>query len=191
MCNRYGYNSPHHRLREIFEQQGLPFRWPEAAPNLAPLEAINPTDPAPVIRPFEDPVAGDGVRLDQLRWGFPPPRPKAGPIINFRSENRRFSHGRCLVPATHFFEFTGTKYPKTRWRCTVAGEEVFCFAGLVRDDRFTVLTCEPGPEVAALHDRQVVIIEPADWKEWLAAAAPRPGLLQPLAAGRIQIAQEA
>ena len=90
MCNKYGYNAPHHRLREIFAQQDLPFRWPEAAPNLAPLEEINPTDPAPVIRPYED-----GVRLDQMRWGFPPPRPKAGPVINFRSENRRFTHGRC------------------------------------------------------------------------------------------------
>jgi putative SOS response-associated peptidase YedK len=189
MCNRYGYNSPHHRLREIFAQQHLAFRWPEAAPNLAPLEEIRPTDPAPVIRPYNDAVAGDGVRLDQLRWGFAPPRPKAGPIINFRSENRRFIHGRCLVPATHFFEFTGTKYPKTKWRCQVAGEEVFCFAGLVRDDRFTLLTCEPGPEIAALHDRQVVIVEPADWKEWLTAEIPRPELLRPLPAGRIETTQ--
>ena len=115
------------------------------------------------------------MRLDQLRWGFPPPKPKAGPVINFRSENRRFTHGRCLVPATHFFEFTGTKYPKTKWRCTVAGEEVFCIAGLVRDDRFTLLTCEPGPDIAPLHDRQVVILEPADWKEWLTSETPTPG----------------
>jgi putative SOS response-associated peptidase YedK len=67
MCNRYGYNSPHHRLVELFGELNMTFRWPEAAPNLAPLEEIRPTDPAPVIRPFED-----GVRLDQLRWGFPP-----------------------------------------------------------------------------------------------------------------------
>jgi putative SOS response-associated peptidase YedK len=80
MCNRYGYNSPHHRLVEIFGGLGLPFRWPEAAPNLAPLEEIRPTDPAPVISAFRD-----GVRLDQLRWGFEPPRPKGAPVINFRS----------------------------------------------------------------------------------------------------------
>ena len=138
MCNRYGYNAPHHRLREIFGELNLPFRWPEAAPNLAPLEEIRPTDPAPVIRPYED-----GVRLDQLRWGFAPPKPKAGPVINFRSENRRF----------------------------------------------TLLTCDPGPEIAALHDRQVVILEPADWKEWLTADVPRPELLRPLPAGRIAVAQ--
>ncbi|HEY2706586.1 MAG TPA: SOS response-associated peptidase family protein, partial [Caulobacteraceae bacterium] len=162
----------------------MPFRWPEAAPNLAPLEEIRPTDPAPVIRPFED-----GVRLDQLRWGFPPGRPKAGPVINFRSENRRFTQGRCLVPATHFFEFTGTKYPKTKWRCTVAGEELFCLAGLVRDDRFTLLTCDPGPEIAALHDRQVVIIERADWNAWLTAEEPPSELLRALPEGRIETVQ--
>ena len=53
MCNRYGYNSPLHRLVEIFEQLDLPFHWPEARPNLAPVEEINPTDPAPVVRAHE------------------------------------------------------------------------------------------------------------------------------------------
>jgi putative SOS response-associated peptidase YedK len=184
MCNRYGYNAPHHRLREIFGQMQLPFRWPEAAPNLAPLEEIHPTDPAPVIRAFED-----GVRLDQLRWGFPPPRPKAGPVINFRSEGRRFTHGRCLVPATHFFEFTGVKYPKTKWRCTVRGEELFCFAGLVRDDRFTLLTCEPNPEIAVLHDRQVVVIAASNWPIWLGATDDVSWLLRPLPAGSFAVEQ--
>jgi len=182
MCNRYGYNAPHHRLREIFAQRQLPFRWPEAAPNLAPLEEIRPTDLAPVVRAFRD-----GVQLDQLHWGFPPPRPKAGPVINFRSEGRRFTHGRCLVPATHFFEFTGTKYPKTKWRCTVAGEELFCFAGLVRDDCFTLLTCEPNPEIAALHDRQVVVISAASWSTWLGDKDDVSALLQPLPAGSFAV----
>src|SRR5689334_15253105 len=65
MCNRYGYNSPHHRLVELFADVDLPFRWPEASPNLPALEEIRPTDPAPVVQAFED-----GVRLDTLRWGF-------------------------------------------------------------------------------------------------------------------------
>jgi hypothetical protein len=55
----------------------------------------------------------EGVELVQLRWGFPPPRPKGAPVINFRSEGRRFPKGRCLIPASHFFEFTGTKSPKS------------------------------------------------------------------------------
>jgi putative SOS response-associated peptidase YedK len=183
MCNRYGYLSPLHKLRERFEELEMPIRGAET--NLAPLEEIRPTDPAPVIQAFEG-----GVRLDMLRWGFPPARPKAGPVINFRSENRRFTHGRCLAPATHFFEFTGEKYPKTKWRCTVAGEELFCFAGLVRDDCFTLLTCEPGPDIAPLHDRQVVILRPADWSEWLTSDGEVSHLLKPVPAGTISVVKD-
>jgi hypothetical protein len=40
--------------------------------------------------------------------------------------------GRCLIPASHFFEFTGTKPPKSKGRFTKAGEDWFCFAGLWR-----------------------------------------------------------
>jgi hypothetical protein len=55
-----------------------------------------------------------------------------------------------LVPASHFFEFTGTKSPKSKWKFTKTGEEWFCFAGLWRPmpdgqgDAFTLLTTEPG-----------------------------------------------
>ena len=86
----------------------------------------------------------------QLRWGFPPARPKGAPVINFRSEGRGFPKGRCLIPASHFFEFTGTKPPKSKWKFTKAGENWFCFAGLWRPmpgggDAFTLLTTDPAP----------------------------------------------
>ena len=71
---------------------------------------IWPTDTAPVIRRLEN----GPNEFAELRWGFPPARPKAPPVINFRSEGWRFPVGRCLVPASHFFEFTGTKSPKTK-----------------------------------------------------------------------------
>jgi putative SOS response-associated peptidase YedK len=90
-----------------------------------------------------------GVEMVQLRWGFPPARSKGAPVINFRSEGRRFPKGRCLIPASHFFEFTGTKPSKSKWQFRKAGEEWFCFAGLWRPmpdgagDAFTILTTEP------------------------------------------------
>jgi putative SOS response-associated peptidase YedK len=99
----------------------------------------------------------DGVELVQLRWGFPPRRPKGAPIINFRSEGRRFPVGRCLVPASHFYEFTGAKSPKVKWKFKKADEDWFCFAGLWRPmpdgsgEAFTILTTEPGPDVAPIH----------------------------------------
>src|SRR5258707_8434229 len=102
----------------------------DPAPNLEPREDIWPTDKAPVIRRFEDGTN----EFAELRWGFPPAGPKAGPVINFRSEGRRFPVGRCLVPASHFFEFTGTKSPKTKWKFTNTSGDWFCFAGLLATD---------------------------------------------------------
>src|SRR3954469_3483140 len=73
------------RLLRAFSQTRTPVRWPKAAPNLEPRDDIWPTDMAPVIRQTDD-----GHEFIQLRWGFPPAKPKAPPIINFRSEKRPF-----------------------------------------------------------------------------------------------------
>jgi putative SOS response-associated peptidase YedK len=100
MCNDFSNNIPYSAYLEAFSQ----VRFPRAAPKLEPRDDVWPTDTAPVIRQTDE-----GVAFAQLRWGFPPGRPKGAPVINFRSEKRRFPKGRCLVPASHFFEFTGTK----------------------------------------------------------------------------------
>ncbi len=190
MCNDYGNDIPYSAYLEAFSETRIPVRFPVAAPNLEPRADIWPTDTAPVIR-----QTGDGAEFAQLRWGFPPARPKAAPVINFRSEGRRFPKGRCLVPATHFYEFTGSKSPKSKWKFTKAGDEWFCFAGLWRPmpdgagDAFTLLTTEPGPDVAPIHNRQVVILERADWRAWLQHERPEGELLRPLPAGGLAVEQ--
>src|SRR5258708_4549420 len=147
MCNDYGNHIPYSDYLAAFSQTRIPVRWPKAAPNLEPRDDIWPTDRTPVIRRLEDGTN----EFAELRWGFPPARPKGAPIINFRSEGRHFPAGRCLVPASHFFEFTGAKSPKTKWKFTKTGEDWFCFAGLWRPmpdgagDAFTLLTTGPGP----------------------------------------------
>jgi putative SOS response-associated peptidase YedK len=98
VCNDYGNRIAYSVYIEEFSRIRLPLILPTAAPNLEPRDDIWPTETAPIIRRH-----GDGVELAQLRWGFAPGRPKAGPVINFRSEGRRFPNGRCLVPASHFF----------------------------------------------------------------------------------------
>ncbi len=174
MCNDYGNHIPYSAYLEAFSEIKLPVRFPDAAPNLEPRDDIWPTDTAPVIR-----AMNDGVEFGQIRWGFPPGRPKGAPIINFRSEGRRFPKGRCIIPASHFFEFRGTKSPKSKWRFTKAGEDWFCFAGLWRPatadvpEAFTLLTTAPGPDVAPIHDRQMVVLERADWLAWLELSRPR------------------
>jgi putative SOS response-associated peptidase YedK len=98
------------------------------------------------------------------------------------------------VPASHFFEFTGTKSPKTKWKFTKAGEDWFCFAGLWRlmpqgGEAFTLLTTEPGPDVAPIHKRQMVILERFDWSAWLEWTGNEAELLRALPAGSLNVEQ--
>jgi putative SOS response-associated peptidase YedK len=190
VCNDFGNRVPYDDYLRAFSQTRTPVRWPKAAPNLKPRDDIWPTDIAPVIRQTED-----GHEFTQLRWGFPSARPKGAPVINFRSEGRRFPKGRCLIPASHFFEFTGSKSPKSKWKFTKAGEEWFCFAGLWRPmpdgegDAFTLLTTEPSADVAPIHDRQMVILERSDWLAWLDPTRPEAEVLRPLPAGSLSVEQ--
>jgi putative SOS response-associated peptidase YedK len=180
MCNEYRFKQSLDRIAREFSELKLPLHWAGGAPNLEPRDSIRPTDPAPVIL-----GAPDGAELKQLRWGFVQPgRP---PVINFRSDGRRFPTGRCLIPADGFYEFTGSKYPKSKWLFTPAdGSELFCIAGLVRDDRFTMLTMEPGEDIAPYHDRQIVLLPRAQWADWLGPAAAPPAL-RALPGGSLQV----
>jgi putative SOS response-associated peptidase YedK len=186
MCNDYANHVPWSAYAEAFSDIRLPVVFPKAALNLEPRDDIWPTDVAPIVRRVEG-----GVELARLRWGFPPGRPKAGPVINFRSEGRRLDRGRCLVPASWFYEFRGAKAPKEKWKFTKTGEEWFCFAGLWRPasgggfEAFTLLTTEPGADVAAIHGRQMVVLERADWAAWLDLTKPEGELLRALPEGSL------
>ncbi len=182
MCNEYRFRQPLDRIVEEFSRVRIPVTWAGGAPNLEPRDSIRPTDPARVR------VGADGgAELKQLRWGFAPAA-KGPPVINFRSDNRRFAKGRCLVLADGFYEFTGTKYPKSKWLFTCADDELFCFAGLIRDDRFTLLTTAPGPDVAPYHDRQPVVLPRSQWAAWLAPVEEHP-TPAPTPAGGLRVEQ--
>lgn len=190
MCNDYGNQVAYSEYVEVFSEIKLPLRLPMAPPNLEPRDDIWPTETAAILRRH-----ADGVEMAQLRWGFAPGRPKAPPVINFRSEGRRFPNGRCVIPASHFFEFTGAKAPKSKWRFTKVGEPWFCFAGLWRPasadtpEAFTILTTEPGPDVAPIHNRQVVVLDRARWAAWLDLTLPEAELLRALPTGSLDVEQ--
>lgn len=139
-------------------------------------------------------AAGNGVELVQMRFGFPPPEPRAGPVFNFKSDGRHFKDSRrCLIILSGFFEFTGTRYPKAKHRFSLRGSPVMAVAGLWRDGEdgeppsFTMLTTAPGPDIAPYHDRQVVVLRPDDWTAWLYLTRPEEDLLKPLPAGSLVV----
>jgi putative SOS response-associated peptidase YedK len=196
MCNLFENTVSFADLVRAFGNVGRPVLKPEpgAAPNWPEFEAVRPTDAAPIVRPLGE----DGCETLQLRWGFVSERPKAPPVINFRSEGRRFvngeDRGRCLIPATAFYEYTGNTTPKTRWRFTETGQPWFCLAGLWRrypggEERFTLLTTEPGPDMAPYHNRQVALVPRQAWAGWLGGEAET-DFLKPAPAGTLKVAKD-
>lgn len=145
----------------------------ESDSDLPQADHVRINDMGAVIR-----AEGDAPKLHTMRWSFPPSGPKGGPVFNFRSEGRQFSVGqRCLIPASAFFEFTTPADPKQkrkdRWRFMRKDGQWMAIAGLWRPATgnvpgvFTMLTCEPGPDVAPIHKRRIVVVEPEHWKAWL------------------------
>ena len=186
MCNDYGIDIPFRLFVQAFEAIGAPLDTSGGIPNLEPRDEIWPTERAPVVR-----MGGGGPRLEMLGWGLPPSRPKAPAVINMRAEGRRFERGRCLIPASHFFEFTGARSPKTRWRFTRAGQDWFAIAGIAggpEGGHFAMLTVEPGPDVAPIHNRQIAILERDRWRSWLEGGTNE---LAPSPAGTFQVREDA
>lgn len=181
MCNEFRFEDSLADILAAFSELQIPIDWEGGAPNLEPRASIRPTDPAYLLAG----QPGGGARLVQHRWGFPGPR---GPVINFRSEGRSFGAGRCIVPAGGFYEFTGAKALKSKWLFQGADGAFLGIGGLIRDDRFTLLTCPPGPDIAPYHDRQIVILPSEDWAAWLDTSRPPPAF-GPLAGGRLQVTQ--
>ena len=178
------------QLVRLFDQAQAPLNFDGGRPNIEPVDEIRPTDPSLAIRAHDESAA----ELVGMRFGFPPPAPKKPPVINFRSEGRRFSNGptsgRALVPVSGFYEFTGDKYPKTRWLLTGVDGEPLALAALWRagpdGDAFSLLTAEPGPDVAPYHTRGVLPLPVSAWADWLFDRQPSEALLTPPPAGTLR-----
>lgn len=135
-------------------------------------------------------ATGNGTGVESMRFGFPP-KGKGGPVFNFRSDGRSFEESaRCVILASAFFEFTGTKYPKAKHRFFLPASPIG-IAGIWRDatggPAFTMLTTEPGPDIAPYHNRQIVVLPPALWSNWLYLTRSQDELLQPAPAGTLSV----
>ena len=90
---------------------------------------------------------------------------------------------------------------KAKWLFTLAGDNdfgrvhdaepgLFCVAGLWRDDpavgeAWTMLTCDPGPDIAPYHSRQIVLMPRARWADWLGGTIPARELIAPTPGGTL------
>jgi putative SOS response-associated peptidase YedK len=193
MCNLYRLEKGSEAIIRAFSGRQIPIVFPEGVPNFRPGE-IRITDRAPIVRAA---AAGSGAaELVQRRWSWPAPGGK--PVYNYRSDGRDFGSGRCLILTDGFYEFTTHSDPKSKrkhkWLFTLEGAEIFCIAGIVRavpefGGAFTMLTTEPGPDVAPYHSRQVAVLPPERWAGWLDPAFPARELTGPLPAGSLRVEQ--
>jgi putative SOS response-associated peptidase YedK len=190
MCNLYRNRVDLAALVEAFGRLGMPLVFPEGLPNLEPRDEVRITDRAPIVR------WGDGgAELVQRRWSWPGPGGK--PVYNFRSDNREFGPGRCLIVVDGFYEFTAPAAPradkrKDKWLFTMAEQDWFCIAGLWRGtaevgEAFTMLTTPPGPDVSPYHNRQVAVLAPDRWAAWLDPAVPAREVIGTCAAGTLRV----
>jgi putative SOS response-associated peptidase YedK len=194
MCNAYRLLADATTLFADFSETKIQIRFSEGKPNLEAREDIRITDTAPIVRAVDG--APEAREMVQRRWSWPGQNGK--PVYNFRSEGREFASGRCLIPADGFYEFTGPadkkKKRKDKWLFTKTGERWFCIAGVWRADKdvgeaFTMLTMPPGPDIAPYHDRQIAILDRADWAAWLDPSVSAKTILKPLPAGVLAVEQ--
>jgi putative SOS response-associated peptidase YedK len=178
MCGRFTLTAPGDALVEEFELDELP--------EVVPRYNIAPTQPVLV-------VSARGARrvAEALAWGvlFPAKGGRRPPLlINARAETlgaqpawrEALAERRCLVPADGFYEWHGEGDARQPWYITCGDGRPFAFAGLWQppfgpDGRATctIVTTDPLPPVAAIHDRMPLLVARAQHPLWLDPAAPR------------------
>ena len=192
MCNLYRMEKAPDAIAGLARELGLQFRFPEGVPNFQPRD-VRITERAAILR-----AAGDeDIDLVERRWSWPGPR--GAPVFNFRGEGRRFDPAdRCVILTDGFYEFTAPEDPKAkkkrRWLFTWPEHDWFGIAGICRTDptvgeAFTMLTCEPGADVAPYHNRQVVLLSPRDCMAWLDPGSSAQDFVKPLPAGSLNVVQ--
>jgi putative SOS response-associated peptidase YedK len=165
----------------------LPVVWDGRASNFEPRPEIKMTEEAPIVR-----HVGDQAVVSMTQWAWKAPSGK--PVFNFVTEGRDFRKSdRVLIPADAFYEFTD-KLPgqtrKTRWKFTMPESPLFWVAGIVKNDCWTMLTTEPGPDIAPYHDRQIVVLHGDQGRDWLDLSKPAAEILRPVPAGTLAVERD-
>jgi putative SOS response-associated peptidase YedK len=188
MCGRYASFLPAEAVARLFATTN-------PLPNLAPTWNLAPSQPSLVVRRHPD----SGERhLDVLRWGLLPHFTKdaerARRPINARAETvasagmyrGAFARRRCLVPAAAFYEWKVIDGGKQPYAIVRADGATLALGGIWESWRapsgeiertFAIITTRPNAEMAPLHNRMPVVVDPNDWPAWLGEVDADPAAL--------------
>lgn len=140
---------------------------------------IYPSEQAPVI--IHNPKESER-KIGQMHWGFKT-NYSSKLLINARSETidqkptfkDSFYNRRLIVPFTDYFEWKGPKGNKTKYRFSVEEDSPYAFAGIynkfkIKDRtqwRYSLITTEPNPKAAEIHNRMPAILTDNNINRWL------------------------
>lgn len=148
-----------------------------------------PTHVLPSLRP-----SVDGVELLGMRWGVRPAWSKRD-LINTKQEtaaekptwSRAFRERRCALPVAGFYEWKDVGQGKKKIRHWIGAPDrsLIVLAGLWTDDAehgpcCSIMTTRAGQVVGKIHDRQPVILPPAQLQRWLDPGIQERGPLEDL-----------
>ena len=175
MCGRYALLGPQSRHRDQFGTAN--------DLDMAPRYNIAPSQVVPVVR-----QAANGERkFLSAKWGLIPawvkdPARLSQPI-NAKAETaaikpmfrHAFRKSRVLVPADAFYEWKGVAGKKQPYLIRMRDQSPFGMAGLLEHwhgpegevASVAILTTEPNPLMAPIHNRMPAIIRPQDYELWL------------------------
>ena len=138
---------------------------------------IFPSDIVPVLANSRK----QDVQPFAMRWGYA--FPNGRPIINARSETAAqkpmFRDGmqqrRCLVPASHYFEWERRGTERTKYAIRPANADLLYLAGIYHLENhngvivpaFAILTRDAAPGIAFIHPRMPVLLPPDAASDWL------------------------
>jgi len=176
MCGLYSFRSAPEEVRALLQ-------YLEAA-DFPPRQYVTPGGPMAIVR--QD---GSGRHFALVLWGFVPSWAKevtpGKPLINARSETildkPSFRHAirrrRCLIPADGFYEWEGDVPGKKRpYLIHRPDHSLMAFAGIWEHwqgangselETAAIITTDANAEVATIHPRSPVLIQPDDFEPWL------------------------
>lgn len=198
MCGRFAATATVDDLIELFDLDQVVDE-PVPTYNAAPTDPV----PAVVAR-LDAESGTVVRKLVTPRWGLVPSWSKspagAARMINARSETvatkpafaKAFATRRCLIPADGFYEWetvpdAAGKPRKQPWFIRPADDSPMVMAGIYEfwKDRSlgadavwlttcSIITAASTDALGHLHDRMPMVVDPADWSDWLDPALTDP-----------------
>jgi putative SOS response-associated peptidase YedK len=128
----------------------------------------------------------DNRKLARAKWGLFSlgKQGREQYSINARAETvesrptfaEAFTHRRCVIPASGFYEWAGPNYARQPYWIHRRDGDLLLFAGLYPNEEadgsamhasFTILTCAANPALATVHHRMPLILSDRDADDWM------------------------